>query len=97
MRAVFAMPEVRDLGGYISDERNLDHTGPCWVYDEAKVYGSSNAVRESDQASLRVMRGSAVVCSSGIMPRCAADAGERTTAVLGCGHSQRIIEARMQR
>lgn len=27
-----------ELGGYIERERNLQHTGLCWVYDKAKVY-----------------------------------------------------------
>ena len=30
-----------DLGGYISDESNLDHSGNAWVYDDAMVFGNA--------------------------------------------------------
>ena len=30
-----------DQGGFIEREYNLSHNGYCWVYDDAKVYGSA--------------------------------------------------------
>lgn len=30
-----------DLGGYIESEDNLSQQGPCWVYDDAKVFGNA--------------------------------------------------------
>ena len=49
-----------DLGGYIEKETNLSHTGNCWVYDDAKVFGESEV---HDNASVK---GSAIIkcCSS---------------------------------
>lgn len=31
-----------DIGGYIEEEYNLSHHGPCWVYDNAKVYSCAS-------------------------------------------------------
>ena len=30
-----------DLGGFVSAERNLGHSGDAWVYNNAKVYGNA--------------------------------------------------------
>lgn len=30
-----------DLGGYIESEYNLSEHGPCWVYDDAKLFGNA--------------------------------------------------------
>lgn len=46
------------LGGFIESETNLDHTGECWVADDAKVFGSSYI------AGNALIKGSAVVSSS---------------------------------
>lgn len=33
--------EAGDMGGYIENESNLSHSGMCWVFDNAKVYGAA--------------------------------------------------------
>lgn len=47
IRAVRDFAEVRRgyLGGYIECEANLCHSGNCWVYDVAQVYGPGAVVR----------------------------------------------------
>lgn len=42
IRALIDIPnrcKAGDLGGYIEHERNLSHTGTCWVSHNAKVFG----------------------------------------------------------
>jgi hypothetical protein len=39
----FSSVKKGDLGGYIETEFNLSHVGDCWVYDDAKVFGSDSA------------------------------------------------------
>lgn len=34
-------PPKGSLGGWIESERNLDHEGACWVYNDAAVYGKA--------------------------------------------------------
>jgi carbonic anhydrase/acetyltransferase-like protein (isoleucine patch superfamily) len=38
-----------DLGGYIEKESNLSQKGNCWVYDNAKVFGSKAKVIQNAQ------------------------------------------------
>lgn len=35
----FGNVKAGELGGFIESEDNLSHTGTCWVYNSAKVYG----------------------------------------------------------
>ncbi|MFK5131483.1 hypothetical protein ACI3P7_14250, partial [Glaesserella parasuis] len=35
----FGLVGAGQLGGYIETEKNLDHSGNAWVYDNARVYG----------------------------------------------------------
>lgn len=35
----FGDVKAGDVGGYIQSEEHLSHTGNCWVYDDAVVYG----------------------------------------------------------
>ena len=37
----FADVSVGDVGGYVEDERNLEHTGDAWVYGDARVFGNA--------------------------------------------------------
>ena len=37
----FGNVKAGDIGGYIEKEANLSQEGICWIYDNAKVYGSA--------------------------------------------------------
>lgn len=37
----FGDVKAGDLGGWLESENNLNHSGCCWVYNEAKVYGNA--------------------------------------------------------
>ena len=37
----FASVRKGSKGGYIESEDNLSHTGECWVYGSARVYGKA--------------------------------------------------------
>ena len=36
------------LGGYIESEYNLDHSGNCWIGDNAKVYGHAKIYENAE-------------------------------------------------
>lgn len=38
---------VGDKGGFIEKEDNLSHSGKCWVYHEAKVYGNAKIIEDA--------------------------------------------------
>ena len=37
----FGDVKAGDIGGYIQNYKNLSHSGTCWVYEEAKVFGNA--------------------------------------------------------
>ncbi|KDD79329.1 hypothetical protein P9965_11540, partial [Glaesserella parasuis] len=37
----FGLVGAGQLGGYIETEKNLDHSGNAWVYDNARVCGDA--------------------------------------------------------
>ena len=37
----FGDVKAGDIGGYVESEKNLNHDGSCWVYDNAKVYDNA--------------------------------------------------------
>lgn len=41
IKALIDFDDVRvgDYGGYVESEKNLSHSGNCWIYDNSKVYG----------------------------------------------------------
>ena len=43
IKALISFGNVKEgeLGGYIEEEANLDHSGNAWVYGDAKVYGNA--------------------------------------------------------
>lgn len=43
----FGRVKVGDLGGYVESEKNLSSDGICWVFDEAKVYGSADVFEDA--------------------------------------------------
>ena len=36
-----------EKGGYVEHINNLSHSGECWIYDNAKVYGKARVTREA--------------------------------------------------
>lgn len=36
-----------DLGGFIESEKNLSHSGTCWVYDDAMVYRNARVIENA--------------------------------------------------
>ena len=46
----FSTIKSGDLGGWIEKEDNLSQEGDCWIYDDAKVYGTSR-VRDNAKIS----------------------------------------------
>jgi carbonic anhydrase/acetyltransferase-like protein (isoleucine patch superfamily) len=48
----FSDVKAGDLGGYIEQESNLSQEGSCWIYHNAKVYGSAE------------VSGNAIVCNN---------------------------------
>lgn len=56
-----------DLGGFIGSEKNLSHSGTCWVYDDAMVCGKA-IIKESANLSNRVLiAGKAVVSKCSVL------------------------------
>lgn len=43
----FSDVKAGDVGGYIESEKNLNHEGYCWVYDNAKVYANAEVFGHS--------------------------------------------------
>ncbi|MCX5614413.1 hypothetical protein [Bombella saccharophila] len=45
IRALVDIPAIGvsagDLGGYVESEKNLSHTGDCWVHGNARVRGNA--------------------------------------------------------
>jgi hypothetical protein len=46
----FGHVKAGTLGGFVASERNLSHTGDCWVFDDARVYDEAVV---SDGAQIR--------------------------------------------
>ena len=43
----FGDVKVGDLGGYVSSEKNLGHSGKCWIYDDSVVTGTGKVTGDS--------------------------------------------------
>lgn len=43
----FGSVKKGELGGWVEYEDNLSHKGNCWIYDDAKVYGSNTRVYQN--------------------------------------------------
>ena len=57
----FGNVKANELGGYISCEKNLSHSGTCWVSDDAIVCDRARVMDD-----VRVM-GDALVCGDAIV------------------------------
>ena len=54
--------EAGELGGWVEKEGNLSHTGKCWVYENAKVYGDARICGDSRIRDDAKVFGNAMVC-----------------------------------
>ena len=57
----FGNVKANELGGYISCEKNLSHSGTCWVSDDAIVMGDARVCGSA------LVRGDALVCGDAIV------------------------------
>ncbi|MWQ78404.1 hypothetical protein F9851_04240 [Glaesserella parasuis] len=51
----FGLVGAGQLGGYIETEKNLDHSGNAWVYDNALVYGDARVCGDALVRSFAVI------------------------------------------
>ena len=58
----FGNVKAGDLGGWIESERNLSHTGTCWVADEAIVYGNARVFDNAQVYGWAKVFGNAWIC-----------------------------------
>lgn len=49
VKALIDFGDVRkgDIGGYVENPYNLSHTGDCWIYNNAKVYGNAEILNDA--------------------------------------------------
>lgn len=56
-----------DLGGYIQTEKNLSHSGNCWIYDKA-IAGDDSKVKDNAKVmDGAIVRGAAVVSKNAVL------------------------------
>ncbi|MDO9927229.1 hypothetical protein Q7267_10875 [Glaesserella parasuis] len=59
----FGLVGAGQLGGYIETEKNLDHSGNAWVYDNTRVYGNAMVYGNARVFGNAWMCGNARVCA----------------------------------
>lgn len=57
----FGDVKAGDLGGWLESENNLNHSGCCWVYNEAKVYGNAQVYCDAKIYNIAEIFGNAEV------------------------------------
>lgn len=56
-----------DLGGYIQTQKNLSHSGNCWIYDKA-IAGDDSKVKDNAKVmDGAIVRGAAVVSKNAVL------------------------------
>lgn len=50
-----------DIGGYVENPYNLSHTGDCWIYNNAKVYGNAEIFEYAEIFDNAVIQGNAKI------------------------------------
>ena len=50
-----------EIGGWIENENNLSHSGGCWIFDKAKVYGNAEISEEAQVSSEATVSGDAKI------------------------------------
>ncbi|MDO9649675.1 polymer-forming cytoskeletal protein [Glaesserella parasuis] len=63
----FGLVGAGQLGGYIETEKNLDHSGNAWVYDNALVYGNARVFGNACVYDNALVYGNARVCGNAWM------------------------------
>jgi hypothetical protein len=53
-----------EIGGYVSGEHNLSHSGLCWIYDDAKVYDDALVSANAKVYDNARLYDKAVVCEN---------------------------------
>lgn len=57
----FGAVKAGDLGGFVESEKNLSHSGECWVYDDGFVHGNASISGDAVVANRAEVRGDAQV------------------------------------
>ncbi|ACL32766.1 hypothetical protein F9861_02960 [Glaesserella parasuis] len=60
----FGLVGAGQLGGYIETEKNLDHSGNAWVYDNALVYGDARVYGNAQVYGNARVFGNAWMCGN---------------------------------
>lgn len=56
-----------DLGGYIQTQKNLSHSGNCWIYDKAIAGDDSKVKNNAKVMDGAILRGAAVVSKNAVL------------------------------
>lgn len=56
-----------DLGGFVESEKNLSHSGTCWVYDEAMVYCNAHVIENARVMQNAEIYGKAIVSKNALV------------------------------
>ena len=66
IKALISFGNVKEgeLGGYIEEEANLDHSGDAWVYGDAEVYGDAKVYGNAWVYGNAEVYGNAKVCGN---------------------------------
>lgn len=56
-----------DLGGFIEKESNLNHTGECWVFDNARIYDCSLVCDNAKILKNAEIFGNARICGNSVV------------------------------
>lgn len=63
----FGNVEAGDFGGYIASEKNLSHTGKCWVGGEAWAYGNSEVCENAVVCENAKVCGETKICGESVV------------------------------
>lgn len=56
-----------DLGGYIQSQKNLSHSGNCWIYDKSIAGDDSKVKNNAKVMDGAILRGAAVVSKNAVL------------------------------
>lgn len=56
-----------DLGGYIQSQKNLSHSGNCWVYDKAIAGDGSKVKNNAKVIGSAILRGGAIASKNAVV------------------------------
>lgn len=66
IRALRSFSDVKagDLGGLVAGDHNLSHKGGCWIYDDARVFGTARVYGDAQVYDNARVYGNAEVCGN---------------------------------